>query len=272
MALATISGIEPPNQDPSASSSSGPPLPHEIRQEVPKVRTKTTRPIMSPSSERAHIRTERLLIRPPLESDLDAIHALRTQPEVMQWTIAGCVDADVGVTREWMARFMPPVNDLKSFQFVILYTGEEQEGGTLIGTGSCMNAQGQPEIGYMFRKEFWGKGLATEFVRALTKAWWALPRKEVVVETDADLLLLPLPPAGGADDEKKGAEEETIVEIPEILIAVINAENQGSRKVLEKSSFREYKTWTEPDARPGYGGLINLVGFRMEAPTSAALS
>jgi len=257
MAAATVSGIpdapapEPPN--------------------VKKVKTKTTRPILPPTAERKPIRTERLVIRPPEVTDLEIIYPLRRQPEVMQWTMVGVVDKDLDATREWMARFMPP-NDMKSYEYVIIYLGEQQQGeevdkttGELIGVGGVMNAglTGQPEVGYLFRKEYWGKGIATEFVRAVTKAWWALPRREVEVETEVGLV-----PVTAGKREVNGGGSDDPIQIPEVLKAVIAAENIGSRRVLEKSGFKEYRAWTEGDLRIDYDGIIELLALKLEAPAS----
>jgi RimJ/RimL family protein N-acetyltransferase len=257
MAAATVSGI----QDAPAPESP----------DVKKVKTKTTRPILPPAAERKPIRTERLLIRPTAATDLEAIYPLRRQPEVMQWTTVGKPDKDLDVTREWLARFVPP-NDMKTYQFAIIHLGEQQHGeekdettGELIGVGGVMRADdaGQPEVGYMFRTEYWGKGFATEFVRALLKAWWALPRREVEVETE--VALVPVT-AGKGEINVEGNVD--LIRIPEVLIAVVVAENIGSLRVLEKSGFKEYKVWTEGDLREGYDGIVTLIGLKLEAPAS----
>ncbi|KAJ3569014.1 hypothetical protein NPX13_g6227 [Xylaria arbuscula] len=138
--------------------------------------------------------------------------------------------------------------------------GDGAEGGTagvLVGTGGVhhtRNAAGWPEVGYMLRKEYWGKGIATEFLRALIEAWWALPREEIEIEVDAETV------------EGRGGEKnsEKLV-VPEILTAIIETGNVGSRRVLEKAGFKEYKEWTEPDSRVGYEGLTaSLLAFYLE--------
>lgn len=74
------------------------------------VRVKTTLP--SPpfptNAERPPIRTERLLIRPLTQCDLPNTRALRTQPEVMQFTVAGRIDGDLSETQTKLDPFLPP--------------------------------------------------------------------------------------------------------------------------------------------------------------------
>ncbi|KAI0409908.1 acetyltransferase domain-containing protein [Xylaria palmicola] len=230
------------------------------------VKVKTTWPTVPPNTDRSPIRTGRLLLRPFVAADAEAVYELRKQPEVMRWTIAGVVDDGVDASRVWVERFLSP-KDLETYNFAILYPGDnaESEGGAgvLIGTAGAHKVHhdlGWPEVGYMFRKEFWNKGLGTEFLRAFTKAWWALPRREIELVVDA------------ASVEKRGnfeSNNDDVIRVPEVLTAYITASNTGSRRVLEKAGFREYKRWTEPNHHAGFEGTsVTLVGFLLEAPDS----
>lgn len=222
---------------------------------------KTTWAISPPNSEREPIRTERLLIRPFERSDVEAIYQLRKQPEVMQWTVLGLIDKDIEQSRTFVERFQPP-KDTETYNFVVWYLGEasENKDGVLIGCGGCHKIDpelGWPELGYIFRKEYWNKGLATEFIQAFVKAWWTLPRTQIEVKVDAQSV------KGKMDDDEK------VVQVPELLTALIEAKNMGSRRVLEKNGFREYKRWSEPNNRPGYEGEeAHIVAFLLEAPKS----
>ncbi|KAK5631554.1 hypothetical protein RRF57_007268 [Xylaria bambusicola] len=89
----------------------------------PKIRIKTTGPVVPPNIDRPPILTERLLLRQLDISDAEAVHALRTQPEVMQWTSVGTVDKDVDESRAWIKRFLPP-KDLLTYNFVIVDRGD----------------------------------------------------------------------------------------------------------------------------------------------------
>ncbi|KAI1771176.1 acyl-CoA N-acyltransferase [Hypoxylon cercidicola] len=212
-----------------------------------KVKVKTflpTRPL-PPNSERKPILTERLIIRPLSEDDVDDIHAIHRQPEVMIYTMRGRIDDNKEVTRASMARFLPP-NDLHTYSNVICLAST----GETIGRGGITRPDqllGWPEVGYIFKKEVWGQGYATEFLKALVSFWWTLPRSETELGVDAQSVDGP-------------------GEAPEMLSAIVDKENIGSQRVLEKVGFRKFKRWTEPDNREGFSGDINLVGFVLSSP------
>ncbi|KAI1135983.1 acyl-CoA N-acyltransferase [Hypoxylon sp. FL0543] len=197
-----------------------------------------------PNAEREPIRTERLIIRPVSEDDLDAFHSLRNQPEVMRYTAAGRIAANKEETREILARYLPP-NDLETYNNMICLAST----GELIGIGGMSKRRhlsGWPEIGYLFKKEFWGHGYATEFLRGWLNLWWALPRSEVELDVDPQSVDGP-------------------GEAPELLTAIVEESNLRSRRVLEKAGFREYKQWTERDSREGCDGDVTLVGLALSS-------
>ncbi|KAI6080843.1 acyl-CoA N-acyltransferase [Hypoxylon rubiginosum] len=210
--------------------------------EQPKVTVKTFLPTqpLPPNSERKPFHTERLIIRPFTEDDVDGLHAIHRQPEVMIYTMKGRIDETKEETRKSMARFMPP-NDLHTYSNIICLKST----GEIIGMGGVARPEqkfGWPEIGYMFKKEVWGQGYATEFLKALVSFWWTLPRSEIELGVDAQSVDGP-------------------GEVPEMLSALIDQSNIGSQRVLEKAGFREFKRWDEPDAREGHEGDVHLVGF-----------
>ncbi|KAI1752181.1 acetyltransferase domain-containing protein [Xylaria castorea] len=247
------------------ASPSLPEPPHAPSAPSEKVKVKTTWPIIPPSADRTPIRTERLLLRPLTAADVEEVYGLRNQPEVMIWTMAGVVDKNVDESRVSLDRFLPP-KDLVTYHCAIVYLGDASENedtkGVIIGTGGAHKVRpelGWPEAGYMFRKEYWSKGLATEFMRAFTKAWWALPRSEVELEVDA----------ASVKEKAKNNNDGGVVEVPEILMAKVSMTNTGSWRVLEKVGFKEYTRWTEPDSRAGYEGEdVELGAFSLEAPES----
>jgi len=171
--------------------------------------------------------TSRLLLRPMKAEDLNDFHVLRTDLAVMKWTSTAKIDADLQATRTWMDRFFPP-NDATTFQFAI---EELNTPGRVIGVVGSHTAE-PPECGYMLRKDSWGKGYATEALKAWIQAWWALPRRTVDVDQ------------GGADDGcRRITGDDGIVR--EVLIAGIDSNNVPSRKVLEKCGFRFFSTYDE---------------------------
>ncbi|ETS81215.1 hypothetical protein PFICI_06217 [Pestalotiopsis fici W106-1] len=213
------------------------------------VQVRTTLPIrpLPPNTERAAIVTERLTIRPFRQDDLHGYHLLRTQPEVMLFTAVGCIDKDLAETQSKLDLFLAP-NDAHTYNFAIciLDTGE------LIGVGGVHKMKlelGWPEVGYMLKREYWGKGYATEFLRGFVGSWWRLERQEAVITIDGYSV--------DVDKETDGQRPA-----PEYLTAIIDANNEGSLRVLEKTGFRKFKTWTEPDSRIGYEGKdITLIRY-----------
>lgn len=81
--------------------------------------------------------------------------------------------------------------------------------------GVLFQSDGNPAVGYIFHPDFWGKGYATESLRGLLDAWWALPLEE----TDA----------GDAGGPKADGD---------VLFAETEKENSGSLRVLDKCGFR----------------------------------
>ncbi|KAI1440771.1 acyl-CoA N-acyltransferase [Annulohypoxylon stygium] len=209
----------------------------------PKIAVKTSLPTVPfpPNVERKPIHTERLIIRPFAEDDLDGMHALRTQPEVMKYTTVGKIDANKEETQAFMARFMPP-NDAQTYNNIITLASTGEIIGVGGGTSRPESVLGWPEIGYLFRKEHWGQGYATEFIKAWLNDWWTLPRSEVETQVDVQSV-------------------DGTGESPEKIVAFIEESNIGSRRVLEKAGFRQFKQWTEPDNREGYDREVTLVGF-----------
>lgn len=207
----------------------------------------TSFPILPPSSQRQPHLTPRLLIRPLAPTDLAALYALRAQVEVMKWSSAGRPDANKAETAAILAKFLPPL-DTQTFNCAICLRDDEQ---TLIGFGGVHKlnrgeAYGWPELGYMFCKEYWGFGYATEFVRAVLELWDGLGREagELRVNTCS---VVPV-------DGQVGTARE-------VLVAVIHPGNGASKRVLEKCGFEVFDMFEEEDnCEPKK--MVELVAFR----------
>jgi len=134
---------------------------------------------LPPSSKRPHIKTSRLVLKPLQLSDLEALHALRTQPEVMEKTFRPRVDRDLDETRTLLQSLQEP-EDGNSWRYGVFLAST----GELIGDGGVYSYDdlwrtGWPELECMLRKEHWGQGLGKELMLALVDAWFALPRSGV---------------------------------------------------------------------------------------------
>lgn len=151
------------------------------------------------------------------------------------------VDKSLEETKPWLDRFLPP-NDEATFHFAICL----KETGEMIGIGGCHGLAsifGWPVIGYMFRKEFWGQGVATEFLHTWLGMWCKLPREEVEIDVDPRTV----PDGDGL--------------VPEQVTALTILDNVGSQRVLEKCGFENFATWLEPDLRNPEVDVL-ILGFR----------
>ncbi|KAK1247198.1 hypothetical protein MKX07_002107 [Trichoderma sp. CBMAI-0711] len=223
-----------------------------MEQQKRRIKIRTTLPILPPTDSRDEIHTPRLIIRAPRISDVPALHTLRIQPEVMKYSSKGA-DKTLEDTRRSLDELLPP-NDSKTYYFLIF----QRETGDLIGKGGLHGLsgrnQGWPEIGYSFRLETWGKGYGTEFLTAFVENWWGLPRREAQIEVDATAL----------DAQELESENSCAVER---LVAVVDVNNLGSRRILEKSGFVAFREWTGPDPREAYKDQqATMVAFACLAP------
>ncbi len=177
-----------------------------------------------------------------MQDDLAAFHGLRTQPEVMRFTIQGRVDKDLAETQTKLDDYMD--NAMKiNFAICLRETGE------MVGVGGSNSGEsfGWPEVGYMIRKEHWGKGLASEFLRAFLAFWKELPRDVAEMKVDRRTV--------------DGLSEEGGL-VPEQLIAVTEILNTKSQSMLRKCGFEHLVTWKARDTRDERGELIELPTFR----------
>jgi RimJ/RimL family protein N-acetyltransferase len=112
----------------------------------------------------ARLETERLLLRPFEQADLDAFAELCADPEVMRFIGTGRT-----LDREDAWRAMA----LYSGHWTLLGYGQwalvEKATGLLVGRAGLWNPEGWPglEAGWLLRRSCWGQGFATEAGRAV---------------------------------------------------------------------------------------------------------
>jgi len=141
----------------------------------------------------------------------------------MKWTALGRTNVNLGETQERLSQFLPP-NDTKTLKYAICLG----ETGEFIGIGGCSELQGLfgwPDIGYMFKQEAWGKGYATEFVRAFLEIYSGLPREQTEIRVDP----------------RSVAGEGAVVE--ERYLAIVLEGNEKSQKILTKCGFEYFLTF-----------------------------
>ncbi|KAJ5546558.1 hypothetical protein N7494_004143 [Penicillium frequentans] len=163
-------------------------------------------------------RTERLELRPLVDSDAEGMYDIRSREETMKHRKVP--DIDISDTREWIRAFS--TSNLKVGYAVreihtdtISVSDKEDKGrivGSLyVGLERIKRADHlRWELGYTFHPDFWGKGYATEAVQGLVKIWSRI----------YELVLAPT--ALGSTTE---------------LIAIARKANKASINVLLKSGF-----------------------------------
>jgi RimJ/RimL family protein N-acetyltransferase len=104
------------------------------------------------------LETEHLILRPMLETDIDALHLIFTDAKVM------AAFNHPPFTREqmgwWLQRNLDHQKEFGYGLFSVLLKGTDE----LIGDCGLeqMEDQGAAELGYDFRSDFWNQGYATE--------------------------------------------------------------------------------------------------------------
>lgn len=109
------------------------------------------------------LETERLILRELVQGDFDEVCKLLQDPDVMYAYEGPFSDTEV---QEWLDKQFRRYRD----DGMGLWGVVEKTSGTLIGqcglTFQEYDGRQVPEVGYLFRKEFWHKGYATEAAAA----------------------------------------------------------------------------------------------------------
>ncbi|MEW5976145.1 MAG: GNAT family N-acetyltransferase [Acidobacteriota bacterium] len=124
------------------------------------------------------LETERLVLRMFRESDLDAYAEMCGDPQVMRY-----INAGQPLSREEAWRHMAMVLGHWQLRGYGLWAAVEKQSDTLVGRVGCWNPEGWPgvEVGWMLRRSFWGRGLATEAARtALNFAFTTLKSERII--------------------------------------------------------------------------------------------
>ncbi|HWQ57376.1 MAG TPA: GNAT family N-acetyltransferase [Clostridia bacterium] len=152
------------------------------------------------------IQTERLLLRPFLESDAEALHAISNQPHVLRrmpdWE--STVEETRGLIRYFEARQRLANKSEAKVLFAL-----EHEGSIIgmIGVGNKEEVNDEIEIAFFIGEAHAGKGYMTEAAKAVSR--WVL--------TNLDL---------------------------DYLMAIVEPDNIPSRRVVEKCGFHMLDTLT----------------------------
>src|ERR1700730_4478067 len=112
------------------------------------------------------LETERLLLRQFLESDLDLLARIYSDPEVMRFIGDGRT-----FTREETWRWVAGALGHWVLRGYGLYAVEEKATGNFIGRIGLINPEGWPglEAGWLLGRQYWGRGYATEGAKAVVR-------------------------------------------------------------------------------------------------------
>lgn len=159
------------------------------------------------------LETERLLIRDIEVEDKEDMFKLHSDPEVQKYTGEPVVESVEEMEQRIRARHKE-YKELGYGRWALI----EKASNTLIGWAGLLYLEefDQIDIGYRLRKEFWGKGYATEASVAILKYGF----------------------------ETLGLEE---------IIAIAYPANVGSIRVMQKTGMQYYKT---AEYEEGDGGAI----------------
>lgn len=108
--------------------------------------------------------TEHLLIRQIESTDVDAMHAVYGDADTMRW-----VGDAVPLAREHCAEWIVITQRNYALRGYGMSALVARHSGEVIGFCGLVHPGGQPEveIKYALRREFWGKGFATEAVAGM---------------------------------------------------------------------------------------------------------
>ncbi|WP_395329316.1 GNAT family N-acetyltransferase [Novosphingobium sp. BL-8H] len=113
----------------------------------------------------AQLRTERLLLRPALADDAEALHAIFVQPAAMAyWSRPR--HTDIAETRDWLSGMIAIPPD-QGEDFIVTLDGR------VIGKAGLWRF---PEIGFILDPACWGQGFAREALEAVIERAFTVHR------------------------------------------------------------------------------------------------
>lgn len=136
---------------------------------------------LPPLKDRPTITTERLIIRPLLYSDLDALHELRSQADTQRHSrLRGRPDKTKDETAMSLAHLNEDPDNLHHWYFGAFLQSTNEliaEGGLPDCAHMATSLSGWPEAEFLVHPAYWRQGYGTELFHAVMDSWWDLPRE-----------------------------------------------------------------------------------------------
>jgi [ribosomal protein S5]-alanine N-acetyltransferase len=127
------------------------------------------------------LETERLLMRPLTPGDLDAVHAVFSDPLVMQYLVGGACGLDA--SRAKLTSYIAHQETHGFSKWAVV----ERVSGAVIGDCGLKVLEDGPdvELGFHLARQYWGRGYATEAATAcLDWGFENLDRNRIVAIVD----------------------------------------------------------------------------------------
>jgi RimJ/RimL family protein N-acetyltransferase len=131
-------------------------------------------------TDRPVLTTAKLVLRPAVEADADALHAIYADEVAMRWWSHGPLSA----VEESRAKVRQALAATDWRMWAITLVGDDTAIGTL--NAHAKRQGGVAEIGYSLTRAHWGNGLAREAVTALLDQLFAEGNRRVFADTDPD--------------------------------------------------------------------------------------
>ncbi|USP77558.1 hypothetical protein yc1106_04832 [Curvularia clavata] len=200
---------------------------------------------------RITVKTERLLLRPLKIQDADDVFLMRRHPEVMKHTSLRPSD-DLETTKAWIQGCHDSEHNW-NFAVSLL---EPHDGPQVIGLIGAVRA---PEVGYMFNASYWGRGYATEALRAFMPLFFEhYSGKNIADYRDEE--------AGDASNGNgvngAASNEKTLAPRYEFAEALTDPDLLSSQNVLAKVGFKLHERKERDFENPVLGWRDTLV-FRL---------
>ena len=123
------------------------------------------------------VETDRMVLRRMDMSDVDDLMGIFSDPVAMRYYPATKSRAEA---EEWVRWTLGSYRDHGFGQWVAVLKGTDEFAGQCGLTVQEVEGKKEVEIGYLFLRKFWGRGLATEAARAVSDHGFALGYRRLI--------------------------------------------------------------------------------------------